>query len=149
MEAVLFMVIVSLALSVVLKAFDLANVGGADPVLRRQALAIAQALLEEIRLKPFGSAATDDPAQGGFNGPYTPANRQFFDDVDDYAGLTMNGITTLTNVPLPGLTGYRASIAVTHAAIGSVPAAQGWRITVSVTDPAGRSLSLDGYRANY
>lgn len=148
-ETVLFIVVVSIALVVVLKAFDLANVGSADPVLRRQSLAIAQALLEEISFKPFGSAATDDPTQGGFAGPYTATNRPFFDDVDDYDGLTLAGITTLGNVPLPGLAGYNARVAVAAAAFGGVPAGSGWRITVTVTDPAGQSLSLDGYRADY
>ena len=38
MEVVLFIVVVSVALVAVLKAFDLANVGSADPVLRRQSL---------------------------------------------------------------------------------------------------------------
>jgi MSHA pilin protein MshD len=148
-EVVLFIVVVSVALVVVLKAFEIANVGSADPVLRRQSLAIAQGLLEEIRFKPFGSAATDDVLQGGFAGPYTPANRQYFDDVDDYNGFTMTGITTLGNVALTGLGSYNASVAVTQATFGNVPASGGWRITVTVTDPAGRSISLDGYRADY
>ncbi len=148
-EVILFMVVVGVALAAVIKAFEIANVGSADPVLRRQSLAIAQALLEEIRFKPFGSAATDDPGQGGFAGPYTPANRHRFDDVDDYHGLAMNGITTLGNVALAGLEGYRATVSVSPAAFGGAPAARGYRITVTVTDPSGQSMSLDGYRADY
>jgi len=96
-EAVLFIVVVSVALVVVLKAFDIANQGSADPLLRRQALAIAQSLLDEINQKPFGDSNTDDVAQGGFAGPYTSANRQWFDDVDDYDGFSMNGIRRLDN----------------------------------------------------
>jgi hypothetical protein len=65
-------------------------------LLRRQALAIAQSLLDEISAKPFGDAASDD-AQGGFAGPYTSANRQWFDDVDDYDGFSMSGIRSLNN----------------------------------------------------
>lgn len=148
-EVVLFIVVVSVALVVVLKAFEVANRGSADPVLRRQSLAIAQALLEEIGHRPFGSAATDDPGQGGFAGPYTAANRHLFDDVDDYDGLSLNGITTLGNVALAGLENYRAGVAVVPAAFGAVPATAGYRITVSVTDPAGNSLALDAYRADY
>jgi len=148
-EAVLFIVVVSVALVVVLKAFDIANRGSADPVLRRQSLAIAQSLLDEISAKPFGDADSDDPVQGGFAGPYTSVNRQWFDDVDDYNGFSMSGIRSLDNSVLTGLSNYQAAVAVTAAAFGMVPAGAGWRITVTVTDPAGAQLALDGYRANY
>jgi len=148
-EVVLFIVVVSVALVVVLKAFDIANQGSADPVLRRQSLAIAQSLLDEISFKPFGDAATDDIAQGGFAGPYTNANRQFFDDVDDYNGFSMNGIRSLDNTAVTGLSNYQVSIAVVAAAFGSVPASAGYRIAVTVTDPSGRQLALEGYRANF
>lgn len=148
-EVILFMVIVSVALVAVIHAFNLANVGSADPVLRRQSLAIAQSLLEEISYKPFGSAATDDPLQGGFAGPYTAANRAQFDDVDDYNGFAMSGIRTLANEAVAGLESYSASITVTAVAFGSVPTGSGYRITVTVTDPANNSVALDTYRANY
>lgn len=151
-EEVLFIVVVSIALVVVLKAFDLANRGSADPLLRRQSLAIAQSLLEEISYQPFGSAASDDPAQGGFAPPSpnnVAANRQWFDDVDDYHGFTMSGITTLGNSALPGLAQYQAAVTVEAAGFGGVPASAGYRITVTVTDPAGEQLALTGYRANY
>ncbi len=149
-EAVLFIVVVSIALVVVLKAFDIANQGSADPVLRRQSLAIAQSLLDEISFKPFGSAATDDVAQGGFAGPYTSANRQWFDDVDDYNDFAMDdGIRSLDNTALTALGNYQARVAVVAAAFGAVPASAGYRITVTVTDPSGAQLALEGYRANY
>lgn len=148
-EAVLFIVVVSIALVVVVRAFEVANRGSADPVLRRQSLAIAQALLEEISGKPFGGAATDDPAQGGFAGPYNVANRQWFDDVNDYDGLTLTGIGTVANQSLPGLSAYQAQVSVQAAAFGAVPASAGYRITVTVTNPAGEQLALTGYRANY
>lgn len=143
-EAVLFMVVVSVALVVVLRAFDQAAVASADPVLRRQSLAIAQALLEEISLKDFAN-----PNPGGYTGPYNAASRSRFDDVMDYDGLTLNGISDLSGTAVAGLSGYRASIAVSAAAFGGVPAGAGWRINVSVTDPSGQTLALDGYRADY
>lgn len=148
-EVVIFILVIGIALSGIIEVFNLANTGSADPVLRRQSLAIAQAMLEEITIKPFGSAATDDPTQGGFAGPYNAANRQYFDDVDDYNGLTLTGISTLSNAALTGLGNYNVSIAVTQAAFGNVASADGYRIAVTVTDPAGRSLALDGYRANF
>ncbi len=148
-EAVLFIVVVSVALVVVLKAFDIANQGSADPVLRRQSLAIAQSLLDEIVAKPFGNADTDDVTQGAFAGPYTSENRQRFDDVDDYNGFSMNGIRSLDNTALTGLDQYQAAVVVAAAAFGSVPSTAGYLVTVTVTDPSGAQLALDGYRANY
>ena len=141
-EAVLFIVVVSVALVVVLKAFEVANRGSADPVLRRQSLAIAQALLDEISDMNFSSS-------GGFAGPYNVASRSQFDAVTDYNGFTLNGISDLSGTAVPGLSGYSASVAVTAAAFGNVSASNGYRISVSVTDPSGQTLTLDGYRANY
>ncbi len=143
-EAVLFMVVVSVALVVLVRAFDQAAVASADPVLRRQSLAIAQSLLEEISLKDFAN-----PSPGGYTGPYNAASRSRFDDVMDYDGLVLNGISDLSGAVVAGLSGYRASIAVTATAFGGVPSSAGWRISVSVTDPAGQTLALDGYRADY
>jgi MSHA pilin protein MshD len=148
-EVILFILVVSLALAVTVQAFNLANRASADPMLRRQSLAIAQALMDEISYKPFGSGATDDPTQGGFAGPYTAANRSRFDDVNDYDGFVMNGISSLDNLPLAGLGNYRVQVSVAQGAFGAVPASAGFLITVTVTDPAGQSLSLSGYRADY
>jgi len=142
-EAVLFIVVVSIALVVVLKAFDVANQGSANPVLRRQALAIAESLLDEISFKDFANPP------GGFAGPYNAATRSQFDDVMDYNGLSLAGISTLSGAPLTGLSGYNARVAVAAAAFGMVPASAGYRISVTVTDPSGSQLVLDGYRANY
>jgi len=143
-EAVLFMVVVSVALVVLLKAFEQSTVASADPVLRRQSLAIAQSLLDEIRAKDFSN-----PNPGGYAGPYSAATRNQFDDVMDYNGLALNGISDLSGAAVAGLAGYNASVAVAAATFGTVPAGAGWRITITTTDPAGRTLALDGYRANY
>lgn len=138
------MVVVSIALVVLLKAFNQAAVASADPVLRRQSLAIAQSLLEEISFKDFAN-----PSPGGYTGPYNASTRGQFDDVMDYNGLALNGLSDLSGTPIAGLSGYRADIAIAAAAFGAVPAGAGWRITVTVTDPAGQQFALDGYRANY
>ncbi|MDP2430621.1 MAG: pilus assembly protein MshD [Pseudomonadota bacterium] len=143
-EVVLFMVVVSVALAVLVKAFDQAAVASADPVLRRQALAIAQALLEEVSVKDFAN-----PTPGGYAGPYNATTRGLFDDVMDYNGLTLNGISDLSGATVAGLSAYSAGIAVAAATFGGVPAGAGWRITVTVSDPAGRQLALEGYRADY
>jgi len=143
-EAVLFMVVVSVALAVLLKAFEQSAVASADPVLRRQSLAIAQSLLDEIRAKDFAN-----PNPGGYAGPYNAIARSQFDDVMDYNGLALNGISDLSGAAVAGLGAYSARVAVAGAAFGGVPASAGWHITVTVTDPIGQTLALVGYRANY
>lgn len=143
-EAVMFIVVVSVALVAVLKAFDIANQGSADPILRRQSLSIAQSLLDEVSLKDFAN-----PSPGGYAGPYNAATRSQFDDVMDYNGLTLAGISDLSGTAVTGLSGYRAVVAVVAAAFGSVPSTAGYRISVTVTDPSGAQLALEGYRASY
>lgn len=142
-ELILFILIVSVALLTVVKAFEVANIGSADPVRHRQSLAIAQALLEEIRIKSFAKPA------GGFAGPFTLVNRNRFDTVTDFNGLTISPISDMAGNALAGLANYSASIEVVAAAFGNVPSAAGYAVTVTVTDPAGGQIKLTGYRANY
>jgi MSHA pilin protein MshD len=136
-------------------------------MLRRQSLAVAQALLEEVQLMPFTFCDGDDPqvetatseagCAGGADAPGPePGEGRFavpqFDHVNDYHGYAMNaGIIDITNTPVPGLGAYRASVSVTTAALNTITAASGdaVRITVTVTDPTGTSLSLDGYRSRH
>jgi MSHA pilin protein MshD len=142
-EVIMFILVVGIALAAVVNVFIVASRGSADPVLGRQSLAIAQALLDEVR----GKAYANPP--GGYAGPYNAATRHLFDDVMDYQGYDQTGISDLTNVPLSGLEGYRVRVAVAQAALAAVPLADGLRITVTATDPAGTDTVLEGYRANY
>ena len=63
----------------------------------------------------------------------------------------MSGIADITNTAVSGLSGYSASVAVATAALGSLAAGTGdaLRITVTVTDPVGNTLTLDGYRTRH
>lgn len=146
-ELILFIVIVSVALVAIIKAFEVASIGSADPVLRRQSLAIAQALVEEISYKPV------TPPDGGLACPSSFCNastRSQFDDVMDYNGLFMQGIRDLAGHALTGLESYRVDVAVSsNVAFGSVPATAGYRIRVTVTDPRGEPVVVETYRANY
>lgn len=114
-ELVVFMVIVSVALAGVLKVLDITNRGSADPLIRKQALSIAESLLLEIEQQPFticdpddANAATattaaacaataQDPAptaSGTTTGPFPNTESRYsatnpFDNVADYGGFTM------------------------------------------------------------
>src|SRR5262245_40965898 len=52
-ELIIFIVVVSIGLAGVLMALNVAAARSADPMMRKQALAAAESLLEEIALQPF------------------------------------------------------------------------------------------------
>lgn len=60
-ELVMFIVIVSIAVAGVLMVLRITSAHSADPQLRKQALAIAEALLEEVELARFTYCYPEDP----------------------------------------------------------------------------------------
>ena len=167
-ELVIFMVVVGAALAGVLRVFVQATASSADPLLRRQALAIAESLLEEVQLMPFTvcdpddanveTAASSSSSSGcaaqaealGPEGGETRFTTPQFDNVNDYHGYSMTGVVDITNTAVTGLSGYSASVTVAPAALGSIGAGgEVLRISVSVTAPGGISIVLDGYRSRH
>jgi MSHA pilin protein MshD len=146
-ELIIFIVIISFAITGILLVMNRVTGSSADPLVRKQALAIAESLLDEIELQNFTKPA------GGYTGPFTPANRSQFDSVGDYNGFTTTGILAVDGVTqVAGLTGYKVSPAVTvlptTVALAGIPAGSAVVITVSVTGPGG-TINLTGYRAAY
>ncbi len=142
-ELVVFMVIVSVALVGVFKVLEITNKGSADPLVRKQALSIAESLLLEVEQQPFTYCDPDDASvstatseadctnsqdKGGaaLTSP-TPASESRysstdpFDNVADYGGFTMpgGGCTGICSpgdtTPLAGLDSYAATVSVTRA----------------------------------
>jgi len=145
-ELIMFIVIVSVAVAGILLVLNVTEKGSADPLIRKQALAVAQSLLEEIELQDFNSAA-------GATVPVTQANRATqYHVVKDYAGFVSTGIYTVDGTAIPGLGNYNiTSVTVTPAALGSITSASGNAvlITVTVTDPQGNAMQVSGYRTAY
>lgn len=137
-ELILFIVIVSVALAGLLLVMNVNTRGSVDPLIRKQALAIAESLLEEIELQVFS-----DPAGGSIQ-----TNRASFDDVMDYNGFATTGIFSTDGSAVTGLASYNVSVTVTTIAwvAGTTDAKQ---ITVTVTDPSGQSIDAVGYRVNH
>jgi MSHA pilin protein MshD len=116
----------------------------ADPMVRKQAMALADSILEEILLKPYCDPDTVDtsttPPTCGANTVET--DRSTFDDVDDYHGKTNADFPDLPT----DLAGYVIGIAVVaDAATLGVPAKE---VTVTITHGV-EAVSMTGYRANY
>ena len=138
-ELIIAMVVIAVALTGVMSVLNYTTLHSADPVLRHQAIAIAEAYMEEIVLKNFS-----DPDADG------EASRSLFDDVDDYNGLSDSGAVNQNGNPISGLGNYLINVSVLPQNYGpSGAVVSGLKIDVTVTDPAGQSLTLTGFRADY
>jgi MSHA pilin protein MshD len=137
-ELVMAVTIVAMAATAVLGAMSSITKRGADVMLQQQAVAVAEAYLEEILLKPVA-----DP--GG-----TVTTRSTYDKVDDYNGLSDAGAHDQFGNAISYLGGYNVAVAVAQSsAFGGLPAAATRRIDITVTTPTGQNVRLTGYRASY
>ena len=127
-EVIIFIVVVGAGLAGILAVSTNAVKGSADPMVRKQAMALADSILEEILQKEFA-----DP--DGVGGETTRAT---MDDVADYNGATK---TLFTDWPA-SLGSYDVAITVSPTTLGGV-AAQ--RVVVSVTG-GNNTIAMTGYR---
>lgn len=144
-ELVIFIVVVSIGMAGILSVMNTTVKSSADPMVRKQALAIAESLLEEIVQKEYGTTATYSCTAVAF--PATGWNRALFDCVGDYNGYTVNAVTDASGNAVSGLSNYRIAPPVAISA----PTVNGQtvkKIVVSVTGPQG-VIVLTGYRGNY
>lgn len=167
-EVIMFMVIVGVAVVGVLSVYVTTTRSSADPLVRKQALAIAESLLEEVRSMPFTFCDPDDPnvhtaasvgdcttAEG--SGPevaqgetrYSATNP--FDNVNDYDGFAMASpaICDISGACIAALVGYAATVTVTPTAVGVIPATDALLITVTVTGPTAEAISLAAVRTRH
>jgi Tfp pilus assembly protein PilV len=66
-ELVMFIVIVGAAVAGIIGVIGVTTRSSADPMIHKQALAIAEAVLEEVQLQPFTYCDPDDPAAATVN----------------------------------------------------------------------------------
>jgi len=171
-EVIVFIVLVGVAVAGVLAALNVATRGSADPMIQKQALAIAEAVLEEVQLMPFtycdpedanaatalnpaGCAATPE-AIGPEASEARTSGTTPFDNVNDYQvggvggpGLTINPVSNLEGTVIAGLEGYSANVRVVAQALDVIPASDALLITVTVTGPGNTNVTLHGYRVRY
>ena len=118
-ELVITIVIIGIASAALFSAMAAITGRSADPMLRQQSLALAEAYLEAINTRPY--AELPSAAQGA-SAPQDIDGNPILDD-------------------------YRVAVAVdASAALTGVAAT---RIDVSVTDPQGQTLELSGWRTCY
>ena len=165
-ELVMFIVIVGLALTGVLLVMNTTTKSSADPVLRKQALATAESLLEEIELQPFTYCLPTDPAAltalnasqctGGVAGsedtlPSSPrvSSPRNASNVSDYTNFTMSPIVDISGTAIGGLANTTASVAISQAgATFSLPTTDVLQIDVRVVSGP-TDITVTGYRFRY
>jgi MSHA pilin protein MshD len=147
-ELVISMVIIGVGVAGILQVMEITIRHSADPMIQHQAVAIAEAYLEEILTKAY-----DDPdAETGTCEEGAPlASRSVYDDVNDYACITGPnadvGARNQFGALIPGLGAYTVTIAVgAPAAIDGMLAHQ---IDVTVTHAVLGAITITGYRTNY
>lgn len=166
-ELVIAIIVISVGVAGVLSGFNEAVRASSSPFVAKQALAIAEALLEEVQLaantfcrpsdpkyaaNPAFQAASTADCTAGFvetMGPDAEDVLRPFDNVNDYSGWGPSPITDVAGAAVPGVAGYSAAIAVTPTALNGIPAAESLLITVTVTAPNGEAFTLDGYRTRH
>jgi MSHA pilin protein MshD len=114
METIVAIVIISVGLAGVLSVFNVNVRHSADPVVRKQLMAVAEEMLEEIALRRYSGATKEsDPGCG----------RSTFDDVSDYHLYPVNRqVCNVEGVAVSGLTGYTLDVTVTNVTLEGVPA---------------------------
>ena len=132
-ELIFFIVVVSVGLAGVLQVMNVGVAASADPLVRKQAAALAESILQEVLQKAYV-----DPDPALTSGEST---RDTFDDVDDYNGRTN---ATFTDLPA-GLASYTIAIVVAPATLGALAAK---RVTVTVSRGV-ESVSIVGFRTSY
>ena len=169
-ELLVFIVVVGIAVTGVLSVYSQNARSSADPMVRKQAVAIAESLLEEVLVKPYTYCDPDDAqadtATSAVIGPTgcattveamgweadetRYANLTPFDNVNDYNGFSMTGIKDLAGNSVPGLDAYSATVRVDPAgAFNGIPAGETLLVTVTVNGPGNHTVSLSGYRTRY
>ncbi len=133
-ELIIFIVVVGAGVAGILSVMNQVVRNSADPMLTKQAAALADSVLEEVLQKAY---ADPDGTNVGETG------RTDWDNVDDFNGATQAAFA------LPAsLAGYTLTVAVSDGTAALGVAAR--RVVVTVTVPAGGgSVVLTGYRADY
>jgi MSHA pilin protein MshD len=134
-ELIIFIVVVGAGMAGILSVSTTVVKSSADPMVRKQALTLADSILEEVLQKEY----TDPDGTSG------ETTRATMDDVDDYNGKTQ---ALFTDWPV-SLSGYLVTISVAApAALGGTVTVQAKKVTVVVTRGP-ESVTLVGYRAQY
>lgn len=135
-ELIITIIIISVALAGILSVVNISVRHSADPLVQRQAIAIAESYLEEILLLPV-----TDP-----DGTNAGEDRASFDNTADYDGLSDSGAKDQTNTAISGLENYTVAVSVANETVSGVSMN---KVTVTVTRAGTDTIRLTGYKADF
>ena len=166
-ELIVFIVIVGIALAGVTVTYNTVVRGSADPMVRKQALAIAESLLLEIEQQAFTWCDPQDANMATATGyaacttsqvnlaGASPSVERRGNNIDPYDNVADYGNFSATGSDIVGgnaNAAYTASVAITPAggpgAFAGFAADAVLRIAVTVTGN-GETVTLVGYRTRY
>lgn len=162
-EAIISMMIISIAALAMASALGMAFSHSSDSLLHTKTTQLAQAYVDEIQARRY-----DELSPVGGTPPCSPLtvacslvmgvdgeSRVAFDDVDDYHGVDDSPPLDSLAQPMPDFAGFRVQVAVTYASAAQVTA---WQlddvsdakiVTVTVTTPAGKARDFPVVLGNY
>ncbi len=144
-ELIIFIVVVGAGLAGILQVIQTTVARSADPVVAKQALALADSILGEVVQKGFDKTVVS-PLTGVATCSGSGTTRNTYDCVDDYNGKTK---TLFSDWPAT-LSAYDVTIVVGAAAnLGGTTTTLTKKVTVTVSRGTDVSVTLMGYRSNY
>jgi MSHA pilin protein MshD len=139
-ELIVAITVVAIAATTLLGTIAAVASRSADSMMQQQAIAIAQAYLDEIEQR-----WVVDP-----NGTPPNTGRGSWDLVDEYNGLNDVGAHDQFGNAITALAAYNVSVSVVQStALPGIANTAARRIDVTVTASPNVSVKLSGYRTNY
>ena len=137
LEIITTVVVIAVAATALMSVFSSTVATSADPVLEHQAIAIAEAYMEEILLKDFDQTPPPVPPRSEYNG------------VRDYNNLPDTVVRDQNGVAIGALSDYSITVTVVPESLNGIPMASFLRIDIIVSHAAIDNVLLSGYRTDY
>lgn len=165
-ELVISIMIISVALVATVNGMMPALSHNADPLWRDKSIKLAQLYIDEVLSKKYdetsSTGGSDSLSASSFInnpncatlGPDAGENRNEYDDVDDYHGLSDTPPRLQSGISLSNYVGYSAAITVscdgnTVASSGGTANDHAKKITVVISSPSNQSMTFAVYRGNF
>jgi len=137
LEIITTVVVIAVAATALMSVFSSTVATSADPVLEHQAVAVAEAYMEEILLKDFDLTGPPAPPRAEYN------------DVRDYNNLPDAVVRDQNGVAIGALSDYSITVTVVPDSLNAIPVVDSLRIDITVSHASIDDILLSGYRTNY
>jgi MSHA pilin protein MshD len=137
LEIITTVVVIAIAATALMSVFSSTVATSADPVLEHQAIAIAEAYMEEIMLKDFDQTPLPVPPRSEYN------------DVRDYNNLPDTVVRDQNGLAIAALSDYSVTVTVVSDSLNAIAVIDSLRIDITVSHASIDDVLLSGYRTNY